>query len=283
MARKKAVAKPVAIDATLAAEHAAQLLRAHIKRGKQLLESRPISSGSEQAWETVCHDLLIQAFGSTSPSVERVMNVGNFDFAFGGGNEVTWEDARARNLKTRIQILEGLVELLESKASLQAISVGSETNDTKVARESAKVFLVHGHSEAITHAAARFIEKLGIEVIVLREQPNSGRTIIEKFVEFSDVGFAVVPLTADDRGGSASSQNHDWQFRARQNVILELGFFLGKLGRKRVCALYEHGVEIPSDYSGVLFTPLDLANAWHLSLARELKSAGFQVDMNRAI
>lgn len=71
--------------------------------------------------------------------------------------------------------------------------------------------------------------------------------------------------------------------RARQNVILELGFFLGKLGRKRVCALYEEGVEIPSDYDGVIFVPLDKNGAWHLSLAKELKAAGLSIDLNKAI
>jgi predicted nucleotide-binding protein len=73
------------------------------------------------------------------------------------------------------------------------------------------------------------------------------------------------------------------KLRARQNVILELGFFLGKLGRKRVCALYQHNVEIPSDYAGVLFVPIDSGGAWRLPLARELKAAGLDIDMNRAV
>ena len=104
--------------------------------------------------------------------------------------------------------------------------------------------------ESIT---ARFIEKLGLELIVLHEQPNKGRTIIEKFQDYSNVSYAVVLLTPDDRGGVASSKLEEQQPRARQNVIFELGYFIGKLSRKRVCALYIDGVEIPSDYSGVLF------------------------------
>lgn len=147
--------------------------------------------------------------------------------------------------------------------------------------DSNQVFLVHGHKKSILNESARFLEHLGLDVTILHEQPNSGRTIIEKFVDYSDVSFAIVLLTADDRGGLADAPVKHLQLRARQNVILELGFFLGKLGRNRVCALYEKDVEIPSDYSGVLFTPLDESGAWKSALARELMAAGLPVDLNR--
>lgn len=146
-----------------------------------------------------------------------------------------------------------------------------------------KVFLVHGHDESALHLTARFIEGLGLDPVILHEQPNEGRTIIEKFVDYADVGFAVVLLTPDDQGAPMSAPSEDLQPRARQNVILELGYFLGKLGRSRVCALYCGGVEIPSDYKGVIFLPLDDSGGWRLTLARELKAAGFAVDMNRAV
>lgn len=143
-----------------------------------------------------------------------------------------------------------------------------------------RIFFVHGHDEGALHEIARFLERLDQQVIVLREQPNQGRTIIEKFEDYSDVGFAVVLLTPDDRGGADGAEP---RWRARQNVILELGYFLGRLGRKRVCALYRGDVEIPSDYSGVLYVPIDGAGGWRLQLARELKAAGLPVDMNRAM
>jgi len=143
-----------------------------------------------------------------------------------------------------------------------------------------RVFLVHGHDDAALQSVARFIEKLELPVTILREQPNQGRTVIEKFVDYSDVAFAVVLLTGDDVGGRCEDAN--LQPRARQNVILELGFFLGKLGRDRVCALYEDGVEIPSDYAGVAFVPL-AGGAWRLELAREMKAARLPVDMNKAL
>jgi len=92
--------------------------------------------------------------------------------------------------------------------------------------------------------------------------------------------FAVVLLTPDDIGGSKSSDPDKLEARARQNVILELGFFVGKLGRKHVCALYKGPLDLPSDYLGVGYVPLDESGGWQLQLARELRSAGFSVDMN---
>ncbi len=148
---------------------------------------------------------------------------------------------------------------------------------------SQRVFLVHGHDEAALHAVARFLEQIGLVVIVLREQPNNGRTIIEKFEAYSDVGFAVVLLTPDDRGGASGAKPEHQQSRPRQNVILELGYFLGRLGRRRVCALYTEGVEIPSDYSGVLYIKLETGGAWKLDLAKEMKVAGLTMDLNRAV
>lgn len=147
--------------------------------------------------------------------------------------------------------------------------------------KSRKVFIVHGRNEAAREKAARLLEKLGLEPIILHEQPNRGRTIIEKFSDHSDVAYAVVLCTGDDIGGLTNEGPEKQKRRARQNVIFELGFFIGKLGRDRVCALYEKGVEIPSDYQGVVFILLDDAGAWKLSLGKEIKAAGLVIDMNK--
>lgn len=146
-----------------------------------------------------------------------------------------------------------------------------------------KVFVVHGHDEATKEKVARFLEKLKLEAVILHEQPNKGRTVIEKFTDYADVSFAVVLMTGDDVGGVKGTPPKELTPRARQNVVLELGYFLARLGRGHVCALFEPGVEIPSDYSGVLYLPLDDAGAWKLQLAREVKAAGIQVDLNDAV
>lgn len=129
---------------------------------------------------------------------------------------------------------------------------------------------------------ARFIEKLNLKVVILHEQPSLGRTIIEKFEGHADVAFAVVLLTPDDTGASKTQPN-DQQPRARQNVVFELGYFIGKLGRSRVCALYKEGLELPSDYQGVLYVQMTADGGWRLHLAKELKAAGLDVDLNMAI
>ena len=147
-----------------------------------------------------------------------------------------------------------------------------------------KVFVVHGHDKATKESVARFLERLGLNVVILHERPNKGRTIIEKLLEESDidVGYAVVLLTPDDVGKLAS-EDGEASPRARQNVIFELGLFIAKLGRQRVHALYKEGVEIPTDYQGVLYTPLDNGGAWQVKLAMELKAVGFEIDLNKLI
>lgn len=145
-----------------------------------------------------------------------------------------------------------------------------------------KVFLVHGHDDAVLHRVSSILQRLGLDPVVLREQPNRGQTIIEKFESNADVGFAVILMTADDMGASLDdADNDEYRPRARQNVILELGYFVGRLGRGRTSVLREEGVEQPSDIMGVVYTEIDKNNAWELRLAQEIKAAGYSIDLNR--
>ena len=116
--------------------------------------------------------------------------------------------------------------------------------------------------------------------MILHEQSNQGRTIVEKFEDHSDVDFAVALLTPDDVGGPKGGAQ---QPRARQNVILELGYFIGKLGRKNVCAIKLGDLEIPSDIIGVVWTPFDPHGAWRTALAKELREAGHEIDWNKVM
>ena len=146
-----------------------------------------------------------------------------------------------------------------------------------------KVFIVHGRDEAAKEKVARLLEKLGVEYIILHEQPGQNDPIIQKFEKYAaQVGFAIVLMTADDVGAKEEEKSK-MKPRARQNVILELGFFMGKLGRDKVCSLLEEGVESPSDYAGVEYVRLDGAGAWKMKLIGEMQAAGFDVDANRAI
>ena len=139
-----------------------------------------------------------------------------------------------------------------------------------------KVFIVHGHNGEIKEAVARLIEKQGIQAIILHEQANQGATIIEKFERYSDVGCAVCLFTADDLGRAKNDVEE--KSRARQNVVFETGYFIGKLGRNRVVLIADKGVEIPSDLQGVVYTE---TNGWQYSVLKELKAIGYNVDYNK--
>ena len=182
-----------------------------------------------------------------------------------------------------------LVNLISVMLEDLSLSITDEISDIETIKQpeknSASIFLVHGHNEEMKQATARFIEKIGLKSIILHEQPNRGRTIIEKFTDYANVAFAIVLLSADDVAYPKSEKSKNGKLRARQNVILELGFFLGKIGRKNVLVLHEQveNFEIPSDYQGVLFEPYDSSGNWQLSIAKELKASGYSIDGNKLL
>lgn len=142
------------------------------------------------------------------------------------------------------------------------------------------VFIVHGHDELAKTAAARFVESLGLRAIILHEQPSAGTTIIEKIEAYSDVGFGIVLYTPDDVG-AAKSDSGNIQPRARQNVVFEHGYLIGKLGRKSVTALVKGRLERPNDISGVVYIDMDDRGGWRYDVAKEMRDCGYTVDMNR--
>lgn len=146
---------------------------------------------------------------------------------------------------------------------------------------SRRVFVVHGHDEGARETVARFLDKIGFEPVILHEQANRGGTVIEKIEANSDVGFAVVLLTPDDVGRSVKEE--ELKPRARQNVLLELGYFMGHLGREKVCALKRGDLDIPSDFTGVVWEKMDDSGGWKQALGRELQAAGHEVDWNKVM
>jgi hypothetical protein len=143
-----------------------------------------------------------------------------------------------------------------------------------------QVFLVHGHDSRMRKRVEEWLREIGLEPIILHQQPDQGRTIIEKIEAYSGVGSAIILLSSDDEGRRkpAKKKREKLRPRARQNVILELGYFIGKLGRDKVHALYreqkESRFELPSDIMGVLYTPFKRAEDWQSKLIRELEAAG---------
>ncbi|MCJ7789978.1 MAG: nucleotide-binding protein [Candidatus Atribacteria bacterium] len=258
-----------------------KLLKKQIKRAEELLANRPIITSDHTAWNNTTRDYLIKTFGSKSPNVNAVIHASSSKGLFMGMGDVEFEKYMASIIENQIKMLGSCIEQLETEIELsEGEEEIDEQNIHKEISFSNKVFIVHGRNQGIKEAVARFVEKLGLEAVILHEKPSKGRTIIEKFSDYSDVHFAIVLLTADDIGKEKDSSG-DFKPRVRQNVIFELGYFIGKLGRSRVCALYEEGVEIPSDYKGVIFIQLDTQERWRYDIVRELLAAGFNVDANK--
>jgi predicted nucleotide-binding protein len=184
-----------------------------------------------------------------------------------------------------VSLIERL-DLIDEQIGVSAQSAPEPGSRLMAPAGTKKVFLVHGQDDAAKATVARFISGCGLEPVILHEQANGGRTIIEKFEKEADVGFAIILMTPDDVGGLRKGNevaSDDLKLRARQNVILELGYFAGRLGRERVAALKKGDMELPSDIAGVVWTPMDVADAWKMSLARELKTAGYEFDVAKAL
>jgi predicted nucleotide-binding protein len=155
-------------------------------------------------------------------------------------------------------------------SSLVARTVNSKNN-------SKQVFIVHGHDEAHKHELARLLQQFGLEPILLDEKPGGGRTLIEKFEEYAaNSGHAFVLLTPDDIGGKESS---DMMSRARQNVIFELGYLMGKLGRHKVTCLYSGNLELPTDISGIEYFKFhERVEECYLKIKKELENSGYNIN-----
>jgi predicted nucleotide-binding protein len=199
--------------------------------------------------------------------------------AVGGEAEGKFSHLSVGNLfegfSRQIGYLEALLVRAEKEERYEVIE---QSGKRKINLSNKKVFIVHGHDNEAKETVSRFVEKIGLEALILHEQANRGQTVIEKFETHSDVIFSVILLTPDDKG-AAITELENMKFRARQNVVLELGYFLGALGRKRVCALYKGDIEIPTDIQGILYIKMDSEGAWKNKLAQEFVHAHIEIKL----
>jgi len=233
-------------------------------------------------WDDFNSELLKQSFNIPNneykSDYDRVNNSGIY---FGGPSSPAEELKEfIDDVKNKVNSVRQLVAKLPLiKTEMHEVKQKTVDNYDQVSNNN--IFIVHGHNNEVKINVARTLEKLGLNPIILHEQSNAGKTVIEKFEEHSNVSFAIVLLTDDDLG--KSKKDDKLNSRARQNVILELGYFIGKLGRNRVCPLYSKGVELPSDLYGLLYLELDQSEYWKINLAKELKTAGYDIDVNKII
>ncbi len=146
------------------------------------------------------------------------------------------------------------------------------------------VFISYGHDEEAITTVANFVENLGLKATVLDTQLNNSLTFIENLEKYADdTEFAIALLTPDDVGALKDDAERRLNPRARQNVIFELGYFIGKLNPNRVCLLYKEGVELPSYIPDVVYVPMDSANGWKLKLGQEMQNVGLPIDMDQIL
>ena len=197
-------------------------------------------------------------------------------------DNATYQSVMAESISSLVGIRDRL-ELFVVLDTSQSTYSNNKVPENPICNLGDDVFIVHGHDEAAKLAMADFVKTFDLSPIILDEKANEGQTIIEKFeAHAGEAGYAIILLTPDDVGAAKDKAN-DLKPRARQNVILELGYFLGALGRDRVCVLHKDKVELPSDIHGVLYVPMDSSNGWKFKLAREMKQAGLPIDLNKLV
>jgi len=276
-------------------EEVKSLLEERIEKGRELTksdiqnpESLKKAEAEEKKWADYNEQLLEAVFSNAKFAEEFKHSRYGSSVIF--GDQSFWEDVAdfhedmerqitsLESIAERINLIDESAENVSNEHTPVKVLGGQQNLDRGVSKSA--VFVVHGHDEELKNSVTTLLLKLKVRPVVLAEEVNAGRTVIEKFEHFAnEASFAVVLLTPDDTGKKVESSG-DLEPRARQNVILELGYFMGKLGRPNICALLSENVSRPSDIAGVVYVPVDGASAWHYSLAKELKEAGYDVDLN---
>ena len=241
-------------------------------------------------WLRETETLLIHAFGPKSRQVHDFKAISYYPpiISFGpydDNRDTDYQTFYLSGLQTARECLLAIVtevkDFYPDEPEQAPVDVNAKTFEQRggsnAGSNSRKVFVVHGHDEGMKSSVARFLEKLDLHPIILHEQPNGGKTIIEKFEANADVAFAVVLISPDDEGNEKGKRDK-LQSRARQNVILELGYFIGRLGRAHVCALQSGDIETPTDVLGVLYVPYDLNGGWKIQLVKEIRAAGILLE-----
>jgi predicted nucleotide-binding protein len=197
-----------------------------------------------------------------------------------GGSDDPYVELRflREDIESEISKLQSIHDRLEFWVPDDTPSV----SNVMQASADAPIFIVHGSDTLRAESVARTVEQAtGRRTIILREQASLGRTLIEKFEHnAARASYAVIVLTSDDEGSRKGEGNH--RPRGRQNVIFEMGYFYGTLGRSRVSVLLAPGVEKPSDMDGIAYISLDNNGAWETQLFRELEHAHIRTDMSSA-
>ena len=247
----------------------------------QRLKTLPMGSQDFQRWSRNTEVAILNTFEGQSRHIKEFNKIEySPPFVLSGMSDQVFQRAYVSGLDWAESVLASMIDEIneyweETEVDLVAVE---STNQSANQHD---VFVIHGRDNEIKETVARFLGGLHLNPIILHEQPSQGRTIIEKFEDHAHAAFAVALLTPDDVG-RLESEGAELKRRARQNVIFEFGYFVGRIGRERVCAIIKGDVELPSDYDGVVYVPIE-DTGWKLTLVREMKAAGLDIDANLAL
>jgi predicted nucleotide-binding protein len=242
------------------------------------------------AWKRDTEIAISHIFGQHS---RHNADFANIEYGYGlTDSQRTVEDKLAKyksGLHHAAAILQSMMqeikEYWDDDMSSSSSAIARQTEEGQAKSATRDVFVVHGHDDAFKQTVTRVLHQLDLNPVILHEKPDQGKSIIEKHSDYADVSFAVALFTPDDLGEAKERVKavEDLRDRAGQNVVFELGYFIGRLGRSNAVALVKGHIEFPSDYSGVIYIPVDEAGSWRFTLVRELRAAGFDVDANRLL
>ncbi len=288
--------------------------------GEKLLKNKRLSLQDVQGWNICTKEILTKAFGPNQEYIDSIIYAGEQRPHSAYEPEYILEKERRKNFEITLTMLESCMEQLNSESPRSkvtpkdkseeiqesenrvvepavdegkkdlAMGIEEEITDLEITQRaknmeksnSRKVFIFNGHDEEKMKAVVHFLKNLNLEPVVSHEQPGQGVNLIKKFEQDSDAVFAITLLTADDYGYPKGKPEHS-KPRPQQNVLFELGFLIGRLRQNLVCALYEEGLDFPSEYQGGVFIPYDAGGLWKLLVARNMRLANVDVDLNKAI
>ena len=322
VAKKRAGVPPKpAILPTASAQEALELLKLQKDKGEELFKNKRLSPQDVQGWNVYTKEILTKAFGPNPEYIDSIIYAGEQRPHAAYEPESILEKERRRNFEITLSMLDICMEQLNSELSKSkpmlkkdesarpresrnsvvepAVEEGKKDLARAIEKEitkleitpgaesmeksnNQKVFIINGRDEEKMKTVAHFIKNLGLEPVVSHGQPGQGLNLIKDFEQDSDAVFAITLLTADDYGYPKGKPEHP-QPRPKQNVIFELGFLIGRLRQNLICALYEEGLDFPSEYQGGIFIPYDEGGLWKLLVARNMKLANVDIDLNKAI
>lgn len=277
------------MELAVSREDAKQRLQDRIDKGMELKvkqvntrEAFDELSNAYSKWDSFNSELLRRIF-TTDEAVKEyefwgVMSIGMYESSLSEKIADVYKD-----VDKKIHRLDSIIERLELIPLAVSASAPEQLQTGSISR-SKKVFVVHGHDDVAKTNLEVFLHEVGLEPVVLHRQADQGLTVIEKFEKHSEVGYAFILLTPDEAAylaGDAqkpeSERKIEW--RARPNVIFEFGYFIGKLGRSRVCCLYTGNVSLPSDVNGMIYKRYEKSiEEVGYSIIKDLKAAGYGVS-----